>query len=347
MSTYLLHEYTIFALWVVLGMVGVFFAIQAFRTKITWGKARLMGIPMVVFGWMTFIYWLVLFEGAYGIASLILNWPLWIDILLFLVIFGMVLTVYLRLLHREKFKPVLFSSLFLIPLSIPGIHTAGKLIPKLSFVEKLTPVAVSTPSTSSLASSPSAAISSEVRKPSKSPVAFPRRILIGDSGYEVEFSNPQAMGRFGDSLTARRLTAQGYTKETSKVDDIHGIDGVYVRYKSNKTPQKIIIVENKAGSGRLIGDRMTDMWVNKQINKMLDHSDHKVRRTGELIRANPNLVDKQLWHYDLYSGKTTISSLDAEAKKISRDMGISISNLVRKSCESKKPSIRCFPADGA
>ena len=326
MSTYLLHEYTILALWVVLSMVGVFFAIQAFRAKITWGKARLMGIPMVVFGWMTFIYWLVLFEGVYGIASLILNWPLWIDIMLFLVIFGMVLTVYLRLLHRKKFKPILFSSLFLIPLSIPGIHTVGKLIPKFPFVEKLAPV--------------------EVSKLSKNPAAFPRRIHIGDSGYKVEFQNSQAMGRFGDSLTAKRLTAQGYTKEISKLDEIHGIDGVYVWYKNSGAPREIKIVENKVGSGILVGDQMTDMWVNKRVSQMLKHTDAKVRRTGELIRTNQSLVHKELWHYDLDSGKVTTSPLDAEARKMSSNMGINISNLVRKSCESKKPSIRCFPTDG-
>ena len=224
MSNHLLHEHVIFALWVVLGLLGAFFAVQAFRTKITWGKARLMGIPLVVFGWMTFVYWLVLFEGVYGIASLILNWPLWIDVSLFLLIFGMVLTMYFRLLHREKFKPILFSSLFLIPLSIPGIHTVGKLLPKLPFVEKLTPV--------------------EIGKLSKNPAAFPRRIHIGDSGYIVEFPNPQAMGRLGDSLTA-----QGYTKKYSKVDKIHGIDGVYVRYMGNGEPKEVIIIENKVGGG--------------------------------------------------------------------------------------------------
>ena len=180
----------------------------------------------------------------------------------------------------------------------------------------------------------------------RSPAAFPRRIHIGGSGYIVEFPNSQAMGRLGDSLTAKRLTAQSYTKETSKVDEIHGIDGVYVRYKSNETPQEIIIVENKAGSGKLTGEQMTDMWVNKLVNKMIEHTDDKIRRTGELIRTNQSLVHKQLWHYDLDSGKVTISSLDAEAKKRSSNMGINISNLVRRSCESKKPSIRCFPADG-
>ena len=326
MSAHLLPEYAVFALWVALGLIGVFFAIQAFRTKITWGKARLMGIPLVVFGWMTFIYWLVLFEGLYGIASLILNWPLWIDILLFLVIFGMVLTVYFRLLHREKFKPVLFSTLFLIPLSIPGIHTVGKLIPKLPFVEKLAPVSVG--------------------KLSKSPAAFPRRIHIGDSGYIVEFRNSQEMGKLGDALTVKQLTAQGYTKEDSKWDKIHGIDGVYLR-KSNGKPKEIRIIENKVGSGRLTSEQMTDMWINKQVDKMLGHTDDRVRRTGVLIRANRSLVHKQLWHYDLNSGKQTICSLDAEAKKTSCDKGINISNLVKKRCESKKPSIRCFPADGA
>ena len=113
--------------WIIFAIISVYITLQALfriRNKISWGVARYMGIPMTIFAWMKFIYVLVLFQVAYGFVSFILDWPIWmiwIDISLFLVVLMLSLGLYLKLRHREKFKPNLFVALFLVPLGIPGI----------------------------------------------------------------------------------------------------------------------------------------------------------------------------------------------------------------------------------
>ena len=78
-----------------------------------------MGVPMAVFFWMNAIYGLVLFEGVFGLVSIILELPMWTDILIFVVILGMTMTVYFKLLHRNKFKPILLQLCFLVRLVFP------------------------------------------------------------------------------------------------------------------------------------------------------------------------------------------------------------------------------------
>ena len=114
--------------WIFFAMIGLYITLQVFRNKISWGKARSMGIPKTIFACMKFIYVLVLFNGAYVLVSFIPGWPIWIGYSLFLVVQMLSLGLFLILLHREKFKPKLFVALFLVPLGIPGIPTAAKLI---------------------------------------------------------------------------------------------------------------------------------------------------------------------------------------------------------------------------
>lgn len=109
-------------------LYALFLAIQIFRGKFSWGQARCMGIPMTMFTWINIIFGLVLFEGLYGVIGFIINTPLWIDILLALLIAAMTMTVYWKLLHRDTFRPEVFTVLVLIPLGIPGIHMTGKLV---------------------------------------------------------------------------------------------------------------------------------------------------------------------------------------------------------------------------
>ncbi len=305
--------------WIFFAMIGLYITIQAFRNKISWGAARYMGIPMTIFAWMTFIYVLVLFEIAYGFVSFILDWPIWIEISLFVVVLVLSLGLYFKLLHREKFKSNLFVALFLVPLGIPGIPTAAKLISRVG-PEIIT------------------------QKVPRVKPRFPQKVQISDSGWVVEFPNPHSKGRLGDSLTARRLTARGYEKAISKIDKIHGIDGVYIKYDGNRRLEEILIVENKVDGSQLVGDQMTADWITRNVDKMVAHPDVNVRRTGELIRRNPGMVRKQLWHHDLGSGRTTISTLDDKARKSWVGTENYIGRLIRKRCESKNPTILCFPA---
>lgn len=333
MSANLFLEYVFWSVRIITGLItliGLFFAVRIYRDKITFGEARYMGITKVLFFWVNIIYGLVLFEAAYGVVSFLLDLPLWTDISLILPILMLLMIVYRELKRREKFKPVRFRYLFLIPLGIHGPVTVGKIVVPTEYpVKKLIQRSLKeTPTETSSRKAP----------------RYPLRNSVGDSGYEIEFPNPHSKGKFGDSLTARRLTAQGYRKEPSKLDKIHGIDGVYVQYYDNGSPREILIVESKVDSGKLGTKQMTDERIAELVEGMLVHADPKVRRTGELIRENPGLVHKELWHHYLASGKTTVSRLDAEAKETSVKTYNYIGSATRKRCESSNPGIACIAA---
>ena len=127
--------YIFYIVWISLGLLGLVITVQIYRTRITWGRARRMGVPMVIFFWMNAIYGLVLFEGMFGLLSIILEFPIWVDIILFVTILGMTITVYYMLLRRNRFNQTMFITLFLSPLSIPGIHTAAKFIQNSAPIE--------------------------------------------------------------------------------------------------------------------------------------------------------------------------------------------------------------------
>lgn len=326
-------EYLFGTVWIVAGvltLIGLFYAVQIYRNKITFGQAKYMGISKVLFSWMNVIYGLVLFEAAYGVVSFFFDLPLWTDISLILLILVLLMMLYRKLKLKETFKPARFKSLFLIPLGIHGPVTVGKMILPTEFpVKKLIQrFFKETPTETSSRKAP----------------RYPLRNRVGDSGYEIVFRDPHSKGRFGDSLTARRLTAQGYRKEPSKLNTIHGMDGVYVQYYDNGSPREILIVESKVDSGKLGAKQMTDERIAELVEKMLAHADTEVRRTGKLIRENPGLVRKELWHHYLASGKTTVSRLDAEARETSVKTYNYIGSATQKRCESSKPTIVCIPA---
>ena len=344
MSTSPTLEYIFHAVWIVLAVLGLNLAIRLYRKKIEWPQARRMGIPMTMFAWMNFIYGLVLFEGAFGIVSVVLNLPLWMDVGLFLVIFGISVGVYFKLRHRAKFNAAVFTALFLIPLSIPGTHAAAKLIPTMGTiipaVGKFVPVLPGIQAAKKLLpfNAP------EIQKLDKIVKHFPQwSPPIGDSGFRVLFKDTLEKGRFGDWLTTKSLVVQGYRKLPSKVDIVHGIDGVFARYH-NGNLRDILIVETKVDGGKLMPGQMTDRWVGDRVEKMIAHSDEKVRQTGMLIRDNISLVRKELWHHALGSGVTTVSYLDAEATKTLKRTLNSIDGQVRKRCQLSTTTLTCAPA---
>ena len=312
-------EFFVTHVWTTLGIVGLLLAINMFRNRIRWGAARYMGVTATIFGWMVLIYWLVIFEGAYGIASLILDWPLWIDIFLFFVILGLALFVYFKLFHRNRFKPQLFATMFLLPLSIPGIHTAGKLLPKI-------------PAVGTIADDIPTQVGGK---------RFPQTVRVAESGYVVLFPNSHSKGRMGDALTAKRLTGAGYRKLPSKISEIHGIDGVYVRYGGNGKLQGVLIVENKVDSASLAPGQMTKEWISGRVRKMLDHSNETVRQTGEIVQGNPDMVRKELWHHDMDSGTTIIYSLNDAGKRQFERKERFLGKQIRTRCESNSPTISC------
>ena len=316
-DTYLVSIF--YAVLIFLGLLGLAIAIQVFRKRLSWGAARRMGVPMTIFIWMNAIYGLVLFEGAYGLVSIILELPLWIDILIFVVILAITMAVYFRLLHRNKFKPTLFTALFLVPLSVPGIHTTGKVL------QNTAPTVILKRSESARSTS-----------------AFPQKIEVQDSGYGIEFPDTHSKGTFGDALTAAQLKRAGYMEVPSKITQIKGIDGVYLRHNNKGEMKEILVIENKVDSSTLAKDQMTDEWVKNNVTLMLAHPNEAVRHTGQLIRDNPNLVRKQLWHHNLSSGETRISSLDRDATKSLVRTESGLGKKVRDVCQTNDPDFTCF-----
>ena len=180
----------------------------------------------------------------------------------------------------------------------------------------------------------------------KSVKLFPQRVQIAESGYGIEFPNRQGKGDLGDVLTGKLLESSGYEELPSKVNKTQGIDGVYVRQNDEGRLTEVLIVENKVDGGILAEGQMTEEWINGNVEKMLVHSDERVRQTGQLVRENPSLVRKELWHHELRSGVTSVSSLDEEARKSLRQTETTIGTQVRKICEAGKTEFSCFPTTG-
>lgn len=133
---------------------------------------------------------------------------------------------------------------------------------------------------------------------------------------KIIFANSITKGRFGERLTAKRLTGMGYTKIKSKYDSSHGIDGVYIKKKKGKI-NEIIITESKVDGGTLNAGppkQMSDEWIIDQCHKLLSSGDPDAKQTARLVldtmQDNPNIIKKQLWKHDLENGKTIVYNLD-------------------------------------
>jgi hypothetical protein len=146
------------------------------------------------------------------------------------------------------------------------------------------------------------------------------KTIIGN----IKISNKHIMGRIGDRVAAKRLTAMGYTKLRSKTTAIHGIDGIYIRKRSGKF--EIIIVENKTNTSQLSFDskgnkQMSDAWVKTKIKEMIINKNQRTRNTGLMLQSyyknNPRCIEKQLWNYDLATGRTEVWILDKKADYLS------------------------------
>ena len=313
--------YGFYGLVAALVLYTLFLSVQVFRRRITWGQARYMGIPFTAFVWIQFVFYLVIFEGAFGVVSLFYNMPFWLDLIIILLIVGVVGYVYVQLTKRATFKPRLFVPLVLIPLGIPGGHLLAELT-QIGAVEIVQTGAISFLKKGELHSLYDVVnvASDDVLKVaasrSQNVQGLARNTVIGI----INFANTHTIGRLGDYLTARRLTGMGYTKLPSKHSVIHGIDGVYVRFQDidGVSVQNVVVVENKVGTARLASNQMSDIWLKNAAEKLRRSTDAASRRTGQLLgeamAENPDRITRQLWHHDLVSGKTTVTSLDMIGK---------------------------------
>lgn len=167
----------------------------------------------------------------------------------------------------------------------------------------------------------------------------------------ILFENSHAKGRLGDHLTARRLTAMGFKKLSSKYNTLHGIDGIYVKHDASGKISEIKIVENKMDSSTLQPGpprQMSQLWIENNLGKMMVSSDKETRKIAETtlyaIKNNPSIVSTELWHHDLMRGVTVVKRVDQNGfskEIIKRYDDRMIFNTLEKQCE--KGSLVCMP----
>ena len=300
-------------------LYSVYLAINVFRMRITWGQARRMGIPAAIFVWIQGIFYLAVADGAYGVVSIILGTPLWLDLTIAFASIIAVVIVFFLLTRRPTFKPRLFIALVLVPLGVPGTHMFAKLV-RVGAIEVAPVGAVLVLKQGDEA----AAFLAEHADDMAASIPFLRRIpkvsetIIGP----IAFATTATKGTLGDAITARRLTGMGYQKVPSKYDIVHGIDAIYAKWKAPGVPGEILIVENKVDGGRLTSGQMSDEWVRDRLARLLESADDKsraaIQSVIQAIEQAPELVRKELWHHDLASGVTTVHALDAAGTPVSQ-----------------------------
>ena len=319
-----------YSILLILLLSGFIFAIQAFRGRVSWGQARVMGVTATLFVWIEAIFFLVVFESAFGIVSFVVNRPFWVDLLMALIVFLLIGGILFKLSRRNTFKLALFLPLVLVPLGIPGVHMVAKLV-KVGCVEITEKSGMyfikSTTCTTDIIKRPWPQI---------------KKTVIG----EIKFKNSHEKGRLGDRLSALRLTGIGYKKINSKINSLHGIDGVYIKKANNGKIREILIVENKVDGSQLSfgpPKQMSDEWVIGNAKKMLKSNDKTLRQTAELIigtmNNNPALIQKQLWKHDLETGHTSVKLLGKDAElinTIAKWDDVMIANELRKWCNKGK-----------
>lgn len=304
-----------YILMTILAGIAFIAAINIFRNKPTWGQVRVMGAPFFAFVLIQGVFYLALFEGTIGLIDLIVGVPLWVDLAIFATIILLVLLIFLILFRRSTFKPHLFVALVVVQLGFPGAHLVAYMTEQGAVEIGQRGIVRTLRYGGSL---------SEVRIQDVDNVAqaipiirgVPRTIttVVGN----VRFANTFEIGALGDYLTAKRLGSMGYHKLPSKINKIHGIDGIYIKKSPSGTMTELLIVENKVGSSRLSPRQMSESWIMENVEKMRLSSDRQVQTTGDAIfeamSSNPEIIQRQIWNHNIETGGTVVRKLNQKGK---------------------------------
>lgn len=311
----LIASYGFYVFLFFLLLYSLFTAVKAFRGRISWGKARVMGVPFAFFVWIQITFYLLLLDAAYSLVGLILRTPLWLDLAISLGIIVLAWWIFWRLSKRSTFKRYLFFSLVMVPLGIPGAHVVGQ-VAQTGAIEVSQKVGIGFLKYGD--SLDGLALKNVDNVVEAVPIIrhFPQTVKTVAG--EITFRNSFEKGLLGDALTAKRLTALGYTKLPSKYNMVNGIDGVFIKRNTAGNVIELVIIENKVDAGRLAFKQMSDEWVLDRASKMITSGDAGVRKTGELVRdtlqRQPSLVRKELWQHYLSDGSTTVRAVDSNGK---------------------------------
>lgn len=296
-------------------VTAIVFAVQTFRGRISWGQARVMGVPFAVYVWIQAMFLFVLLDGLFGVGAFILSTPIWIDLTVSAVGIAVPLILFLLLKRRPTFKPHLFIALVLVPLGVPGTHLLARLA-KVEAIEVAGAAGLAAVKYADDVAPLALRNADEVADIIPILRSLPR--VTHSLAGEVQFASSLAKGRFGDMLTARRMTALGYAKLPSKYNPIHGIDGLFAKRDASGAILSLVVIENKVDGGLLFPGQMSDAWIAEALSKMATSADGGARATaqevGALIEGGSSLVRKELWHHNLATGATTVKAMDADGK---------------------------------
>ena len=317
--------YSFYCVLLALPLFAVWAAINIFRNRPSWGQVRAMGATAGIFLWIQIIFYFALVDGAFGLISFMADFPIWADLSIFIIFLLVLLFIFYKLNGRNKFKPALFISLVIVPLGLPGSGLIAKLL-KIEAIEL----------------SQKAGVYYIARRTNELNQIWPQNKItpIG----KIIFKTSHEKGSLGDRFTAIRLTGMGFTKMSSKIDKIHGVDSVYLKKFSNNKAE-LRIVENKVDSASLRGDQMTDEWIKDNARKLVGSNDEKLQETGKLIleayENNNIVITRELWKYNLEKTSVKITLLDESAKKIReieppKGTDTLIKKEIERSCDSGK-----------
>jgi hypothetical protein len=304
---------TIFYAVVLLVLIGcLYLAIQTFRRRVSWGQARVMGVPFAIFVWIQVLFYLALLDGVYNFAAIVFATPIWLDLSITVLAIAAALFLFWKLHSRPTFKPRLFIALVLMPLGIPGTAMVARLT-KVGAVEVSSVAGVALLKYGDNLEGLALKNADEIGHMLPVVRMWPSTMdtVVG----KVRFVNSIQKGRLGDHLTALRLTAMRYTKLSSKYNGVNGIDGLFVKRGTDGQITDLLIIENKVDGGRLAPGQMSDGWVLDRVQRLSGAADPEIRTSAAEVHAvliqRPDAVHKELWQHSLRDGTTTVRQLDA------------------------------------
>ena len=310
MADWLVTTFSVVLLFVLIGCL--FLAIHTFRRRISWGQARVMGVPFAIFIWVQVLFYLALFDGVYNFAAIVFATPIWLDLSITALTIAAGLFLFWKLHSRPTFKPKLFIALVLMPLGIPGTAMVARLT-KVGAVEVTSVAGVALLKYGDNFEGLALKNVDEISQVLPVVRMWPSTVdtVVG----KVRFANSIQKGRLGDHLTARRLTAMRYTKLPSKYNGVNGIDGLFVKRGTDGQITDLLIIENKVDGGRLAPGQMSDAWVLDRVQRMSGAANPATRTSAaevhDVLIRRPDAVHKELWQHSLRDGTTTVRPLDA------------------------------------
>lgn len=261
-----------------------------------------MGGTAVHFIWLQAVLVLALVDPAVAAIGFIFWWPLWVDctIALALAIPGILL--FRSLLERDTFVR---NAYLLAPvLAAPAILPTSKAV-RLSLQDGNATIASTMGARVLVRDSPSRKAARLIGAESA-----PQPIRLSTPLGAVTAANTHAVGKVGERFTTQRLTAEGLEKLNSKIDSIHGIDGLFCRRLDGQIVE-LIVTETKVNKSQLKAGQLTRSGVEHRLRQAIEKAPTMAARQDleaalELVAKDSPVVSFQLWRHDLSTGTTRV-----------------------------------------